>query len=145
MRDKQANDILNWLPNNLLIKLDRALMAHGIEGRVPFLSPELVLLALYLGDKEKYDGIQTKIALRNISHKFVGDNVKKYPKIGLIPPYAKFLQAIAKEIEDVFESSFTSLGINSNKALKFIHSNNSPRFQYNSVALAHWISRTGKL
>jgi len=144
VRDKQANDILNWLPNNLLIKLDRALMAHGIEGRVPFLSPELVLLALYLRDKEKYDGIQTKVALRKISHKYVGDSVKSYPKIGLIPPYAKFLQAIAKEAEEVFVSSFTSIGLKSNTALKFIHSNKNPRYQYNSVALAHWMSRTGK-
>ena len=33
----QALDIADWLPNDLLLKLDRCLMAHGVEGRVPFL------------------------------------------------------------------------------------------------------------
>ena len=35
----QSIDCASWLPNNLLIKLDRCLMAHGIEGRTPFLDP----------------------------------------------------------------------------------------------------------
>lgn len=32
----QKHDIDDWLPNDLLIKLDRCLMRHGIEGRTPF-------------------------------------------------------------------------------------------------------------
>ena len=35
----QATDCADWLPNDLLIKLDRCLMAHGVEGRTPFLDP----------------------------------------------------------------------------------------------------------
>ncbi|HCM83724.1 MAG TPA: asparagine synthase (glutamine-hydrolyzing), partial [Rhodospirillaceae bacterium] len=35
----QAADFAGWLPDNLLIKLDRCLMANGIEGRTPFLEP----------------------------------------------------------------------------------------------------------
>ena len=35
----QAVDCADWLPNDLLIKLDRCLMAHGVEGRTPFLDP----------------------------------------------------------------------------------------------------------
>ncbi|MDR5726763.1 MAG: asparagine synthase (glutamine-hydrolyzing) [Terriglobia bacterium] len=38
----QAVDILERLPNCLLIKLDRALMAHGVEGRTPFLDLEVL-------------------------------------------------------------------------------------------------------
>ena len=34
---QQALDCADWLPNDLLIKLDRTLMAHGLEGRTPFL------------------------------------------------------------------------------------------------------------
>jgi asparagine synthase (glutamine-hydrolysing) len=33
----QATDIADWLPHDLLLKLDRCLMAHGVEGRTPFL------------------------------------------------------------------------------------------------------------
>ncbi len=32
----QRHDIEDWLPNDLLIKLDRCLMQHGLEGRTPF-------------------------------------------------------------------------------------------------------------
>ena len=35
----QAADCADWLPNDLLTKLDRCLMAHGVEGRTPFLDP----------------------------------------------------------------------------------------------------------
>ena len=37
----QAVDCVHWLPNDLLTKLDRCLMAHGVEGRTPFLDPEV--------------------------------------------------------------------------------------------------------
>ncbi len=35
----QAADAADWLPHDLLLKLDRCLMAHGVEGRTPFLDP----------------------------------------------------------------------------------------------------------
>jgi asparagine synthase (glutamine-hydrolysing) len=44
----QAADIAAWLPNDLLAKLDRCLMAHGLEGRVPFLDPAMARVAFAL-------------------------------------------------------------------------------------------------
>ena len=38
----QYFDYLNWLPNNLLVKLDRCLMAYGMEGRTPLIDKELL-------------------------------------------------------------------------------------------------------
>jgi len=49
----QALDIKTWLPNDLLLKVDRCLMAHGIEGRVPFLDPVVAQAAFHLPDKLK--------------------------------------------------------------------------------------------
>ena len=49
----QAMDSADWLPNDLLTKLDRCLMAHGIEGRVPFLDPEIAGFAFNLPDALK--------------------------------------------------------------------------------------------
>ncbi len=46
----QAADCADWLPNDLLGKLDRCLMAHGVEGRVPFLDVKLADFALTLPD-----------------------------------------------------------------------------------------------
>ena len=37
----QRHDIEDWLPNDLLIKLDRCLMRHGVEGRTPFVDRKM--------------------------------------------------------------------------------------------------------
>jgi asparagine synthase (glutamine-hydrolysing) len=47
----QRADIAEWLPNDLLLKLDRCLMAHGVEGRVPFVDQEVARFALALPDR----------------------------------------------------------------------------------------------
>ncbi|KAF0139992.1 MAG: asparagine synthase (glutamine-hydrolysing) [Rhodospirillaceae bacterium] len=49
----QAMDCTDWLSHDLLGKLDRCLMAHGIEGRVPFLDPILARFAHGLPDELK--------------------------------------------------------------------------------------------
>jgi asparagine synthase (glutamine-hydrolysing) len=49
----QAVDIAEWLPNDLLGKLDRMLMAHGVEGRTPFLDPRVAAFAFALPDAQK--------------------------------------------------------------------------------------------
>lgn len=49
----QAVDCDAWLPNDLLTKLDRCLMAHGVEGRVPFLDPVVAAFAFRLPDHLK--------------------------------------------------------------------------------------------
>lgn len=49
----QAVDCADWLPNDLLIKADRCLMHNAIEGRVPFLDPEVARFAFNLPDRWK--------------------------------------------------------------------------------------------
>lgn len=61
----QAADVAEWLPNDLLIKLDRCLMAHGVEGRVPLIDPEVARLAFKLPDGLKVGGGLGKRVLRS--------------------------------------------------------------------------------
>ncbi len=49
----QATDCADWLPNDLLVKLDRCLMAHGVEGRTPFLDVKVAEFAFRLPDDLK--------------------------------------------------------------------------------------------
>ncbi len=56
----QAVDCEDWLPNDLLIKLDRCLMAHGLEGRAPLLDPEVARFAFSLPDRFKIAGRRGK-------------------------------------------------------------------------------------
>ncbi len=64
LRALQALDCAEWLPNDLLIKLDRCLMAHGVEGRTPFIDPEIAAFAFALPDRSKVSWRLGKLALR---------------------------------------------------------------------------------
>ena len=49
----QAVDCADWLAHDLLIKLDRCLMAHGVEGRTPLLDPAVAEAVFRLPDSLK--------------------------------------------------------------------------------------------
>lgn len=49
----QATDIADWLPHDLLTKLDRCLMAHAVEGRTPYLDPGVAGAVFRLPDALK--------------------------------------------------------------------------------------------
>ena len=60
----QATDIADWLPHDLLLKLDRCLMAHAVEGRTPFLDPGVAAASFRLPDGLKVRGDMGKWLLR---------------------------------------------------------------------------------
>lgn len=64
LQEAQWADIVTWLPNDLLLKLDRCLMANGLEGRTPFLDREVAAFAFNLPDKAKVRGRHGKWILR---------------------------------------------------------------------------------
>ncbi len=64
MQRLQALDVAEWLPNDLLIKLDRCLMIHGVEGRTPYLDPAVATFAATLADGLKVKGDLGKILPR---------------------------------------------------------------------------------
>jgi asparagine synthase (glutamine-hydrolysing) len=63
-RRLQALDVAEWLPNDLLVKLDRCLMIHSVEGRTPYLDPEVAKFAATLPDSLKIQGDLGKILPR---------------------------------------------------------------------------------
>lgn len=64
MQIAQAVDVKTWLANSLLIKLDRCLMAHGLEGRTPFLDPRVTDHTFFLNDRLKVKKGQGKYVQR---------------------------------------------------------------------------------
>ena len=64
LQQAQWSDVATWLPNDLLLKLDRCLMAHGLEGRTPFLDPQVADFAFPLPDRFKVRGRYGKWLLR---------------------------------------------------------------------------------
>ena len=60
----QATDVADWLPHDLLLKLDRCLMAHGVEGRTPFLDRAVAEAGFRLPDGLKVRDGRGKWLLR---------------------------------------------------------------------------------
>ncbi len=64
LQQAQAADCADWLAHDLLTKLDRCLMAHGIEGRTPFLDPAIAAVAFRLPGRLKVRRGRGKYLLR---------------------------------------------------------------------------------
>ncbi|MFO0982099.1 MAG: asparagine synthase (glutamine-hydrolyzing) [Planctomycetota bacterium] len=60
----QYLDCMTWLPDDILVKLDRASMAHSLEARDPLLDHELCEFAARIPSRHKLHGRQTKIVLK---------------------------------------------------------------------------------
>ncbi len=65
LQKAQFFDFEEWLPNDLLIKLDRCLMAHGIEGRTPFVDIDMFKNLFLVDDKIKINNGIGKLYIRN--------------------------------------------------------------------------------
>jgi asparagine synthase (glutamine-hydrolysing) len=86
-------DLTTYLPGDILVKVDRASMAHGLETRAPFLDRDLAEYALSLPACLKTDsGSRTKIVLRHACEQFWPDEVRTRGKHGFGAPYARWLQ-----------------------------------------------------
>jgi len=94
----QAVDGIDWLPNDLLIKLDRCLMAHGLEGRTPFLDPAVAEVAFRLPDRLKIWRGKGKYLLRRWLEARVSEAEPFARKRGFTVPVAEWISAAGHKI-----------------------------------------------
>ena len=64
-------DIMTYLPNDLLVKVDIATMANSLEARSPFLDHQVIEFAATLPEKYKLRGLTTKYLLKQILRKLL--------------------------------------------------------------------------
>lgn len=91
MQKLQYVDLTTSLPDNLLVKSDRILMAHGLEGRVPFSDHRLVEFGLSLPDEVKYQQGRGKFLIRRWAEKVLPKDHLNLPKRGFHVPVAGWL------------------------------------------------------
>jgi asparagine synthase (glutamine-hydrolysing) len=87
----QAADMTTWLPDDLLVKADRMLMAWGVEGRVPFLDHRVVQFGLSLPDHFKVRGRTGKVFLREWSTCVLPAELLRGRKRGFTVPVSEWL------------------------------------------------------
>jgi asparagine synthase (glutamine-hydrolysing) len=88
----QDVDLGIYLVDDLLVKVDRASMAHSLETRVPFLDPVVAGLALALPDRLKVRGLSTKRLFRRAVRDLLPREVVDGPKHGFSIPLAAWMK-----------------------------------------------------
>ncbi|MFM1803560.1 MAG: hypothetical protein RL136_439 [Planctomycetota bacterium] len=91
LRMMQA-DIASYLVDDILVKVDRASMAHSLEAREPLLDPDLAELAFSLPLSMKIRGGERKWILRRVLERRVPRSLFERPKMGFGVPLAEWLR-----------------------------------------------------
>jgi asparagine synthase (glutamine-hydrolysing) len=85
-------DTMTYLPDDILTKVDRATMAASLEGRMPFLDPDVAALAWRLPPDRKVRGGTGKWLLRRLLHRYVPPALVERPKAGFGVPIGDWLR-----------------------------------------------------
>ena len=87
-----ASDMLGYLANDILVKVDRAAMAVSLETRVPLLDPQVVEFAWRLPLDLKIRGGTTKWLLRQVLYRHVPPALIERPKMGFGVPLDSWIR-----------------------------------------------------
>jgi len=92
-----AADVETLLPDDFLVKVDRASMAAGLEARPPLLDHELLELAARIPSRFKVRGGETKWVFKQVCRADLSPDVLDRPKHGFDVPIADWLRGPLRE------------------------------------------------
>jgi asparagine synthase (glutamine-hydrolysing) len=130
--NNKEEDILNQytffemyfrIPELLLMRVDKMMMANSIEGRAPFLDKELVEFAVSLPMKYKIRDKEGKYILKKVMEKFLPKEILYRPKMGFCGSSANMLNDdIYKYAFDILAEKETLSGIINTNVIKELFS-----------------------
>jgi asparagine synthase (glutamine-hydrolysing) len=91
-------DALTYLPNDILMKVDRASMRVALEVRAPFLARDVVEFAFALPDRFRMRGTRGKRLLKDAARPLLPESIIERPKKGFGIPVAAWLNGPLREL-----------------------------------------------
>lgn len=85
-------DMRGWMVDDLLMKVDKMTMAHGLEARVPYLDHLYAEVALRVPPAERVRGLSTKAALRRAAASLLPSETVRRRQHGFNVPLAAWLK-----------------------------------------------------
>ena len=99
-------DSMSYLPDDLLVKVDRATMAHGLEARSPLLDHVLMEFCAALPVEYKIRGSETKYLLKAVMRDRLPHNIVQRPKMGFGVPIDQWFRGSCRPlVEDILLSN----------------------------------------
>ncbi len=91
-------DVLGWLPEDLLMKVDKMGMAASIEARMPFLDHVLFEYVAGMPEEMKLRGRTSKYVLREVSKGLLPESIRQRKKHGFDVPVNRWLRNDLREM-----------------------------------------------
>lgn len=100
------SDVMTYLPGDLLVKVDRATMAYGLEGRSPFLDHHVMEFAARLPADNKLRGSCLKYLLKKLGGHWLPPPIIRRRKQGFGVPLGQWFQhELRAMLHDILEAS----------------------------------------
>lgn len=106
-------DVMTYLPGDLLVKVDRMTMAHGLEGRSPFLDHKLMEFVAALPVGQKIQGTRLKVLLKKIGQTWFPPKFLERKKQGFGVPIGNWFRHELREMlhDNLQPSALANAGI----------------------------------
>ncbi|NOJ20347.1 asparagine synthase (glutamine-hydrolyzing) [Vibrio jasicida] len=97
-----CEDTLNYLPGDILTKVDRATMQVSLEGRIPFLDHNVAELAWRMPMSMKIKDGDNKWILKQVLYRYLPKNMMDRPKLGFgVPIHLWLREELAEWAQDL--------------------------------------------